>query len=131
MSAVTDAPRFRDPEAPLDDRARDLAARLTLEEKVALMAGAASFTLHGIERLGVPRINMADGPTGVRSNEGEAATVFPVGVAMAAAWNPDLTREVAAAIAREALALKALDVGHAQGAGQERVFRVGLEVAAP
>jgi len=107
MSAVTDAPRFRDPEAPLDDRARDLAARLTLEEKVALMAGAASFTLHGIERLGVPRINMADGPTGVRSNAGEPATVFPVGVAMASTWNPDLAREVGAAIGREALALGA------------------------
>ena len=31
--------------------------------------------------------------------------MFPVGVAMASTWNPDLTREVAAAIAREALAL--------------------------
>ena len=41
----------------------------------------------------------------MRSHEGEVATVFPVGVAMAATWNPDLTREVAAAIAREALAL--------------------------
>ncbi|MGH7010361.1 MAG: glycoside hydrolase family 3 C-terminal domain-containing protein, partial [Caulobacteraceae bacterium] len=44
-------------------------------------------------------------PTGVRSNEGEAATVFPVGVALASTWNPDLVREVAAAIAREALAM--------------------------
>ncbi|MEO8925631.1 MAG: glycoside hydrolase family 3 C-terminal domain-containing protein, partial [Caulobacteraceae bacterium] len=40
-----------------------------------------------------------------RSQEGEAATVFPVGVALAATWNPDLVREVAGAVAREALAL--------------------------
>jgi len=91
----------------LEARARDLASRLTLEEKVGLMAGAASFTLEGVERLGVPRINMTDGPTGVRSNAGEPATVFPVGVALASTWNVDLAREVGAAIGREALALGA------------------------
>ncbi len=96
---------FRDPSRPLEERVADLVRRLTLEEKVALMAGSASFTLHGVERLGVPAVRVTDGPTGVRSNEGEAATVFPVGVAMASTWNPDLASEVGAAIAREALAL--------------------------
>ena len=100
------APRlYADEDQPLEVRVEDLFARLTLEEKAALMAGAASFTLHGVERLGVPPIRMTDGPTGVRSNEGEPATVFPVGVAMASTWNPELVREVAGAIAREALAL--------------------------
>jgi beta-glucosidase len=96
---------YADDGQPLEVRVEDLVCRLTLEEKVALMAGAATFTLHGVERLGVPSIRMTDGPTGVRSNEGEPATVFPVGVAMASTWNPDLVREVAGAIAREALAL--------------------------
>ena len=96
---------FADPALGLETRVENLLGRLTLEEKVALMAGAAAFTLEGVERLGVPGIRVTDGPTGVRSHEGEAATVFPVGVAMASTWNPDLTREVAAAIAREALAL--------------------------
>jgi beta-glucosidase len=104
---VADAARglFADPARPLEARVADLLARLTLEEKVALMAGASSFTLEGVARLGIPRIRMTDGPTGVRSNEGEIATVFPVGVAMASTWNPDLTREVAGAIAREAKTL--------------------------
>ncbi|HLZ84857.1 MAG TPA: glycoside hydrolase family 3 C-terminal domain-containing protein [Caulobacteraceae bacterium] len=105
LSAVADRLPFADPSLPLETRVADLAGRLTLEEKVGLMAGAAAFTLEGVPRLGVPRVRVADGPTGVRSNEGEAATVFPVGVAMAATWNPGLTRDVAAAIAREALAL--------------------------
>jgi len=96
---------WRDAAKPLEARVDALVATLTLEEKVALMAGAGSFELHGVERLGVPSVRVTDGPTGVRSNEGEAATVFPVGVAMASTWNPDLTREVAGAIAREALAL--------------------------
>jgi len=96
---------FADPLLSLEQRVDDLFGRLTLEEKVALMAGSASFTLSGVARLGVPPVRVTDGPTGVRSNEGEAATVFPVGVAMAATWNPDLVREAAGAIAREALAL--------------------------
>ncbi len=96
---------FANANLPLEARVEDLLGRLTMEEKVGLMAGAAAFTLQGVERLGVPPVRVTDGPTGVRSNEGEAATVFPVGVAMAATWNPELTREVAAAIAREALAL--------------------------
>jgi beta-glucosidase len=90
---------------PLETRVEALLAAMTLEEKVSLMAGSAVFTLHGVQRLGVPAIKVTDGPTGVRSNEGAVATVFPVGVAMAATWNPELTGEVAAAIAREAKAL--------------------------
>ncbi|HUZ12146.1 MAG TPA: glycoside hydrolase family 3 C-terminal domain-containing protein [Caulobacteraceae bacterium] len=107
MSTTAAEATFRDTGAPAEARAQDLASRLTLEDKVALMAGAASFTLHGVERLGVPAIKVTDGPTGVRSNEGEPATVFPVGVAMASTWNPELVRETAAATAREALAMGA------------------------
>ncbi|MGH7022259.1 MAG: glycoside hydrolase family 3 protein [Caulobacteraceae bacterium] len=104
-SEVSATAVWRDPARPLEARVAALVAELTLEEKVALMAGAAAFQLHGVERLDIPSIRVTDGPTGVRSNEGQAATVFPVGVAMASTWNPDLTREVGAAIAREALAL--------------------------
>jgi beta-glucosidase len=107
MVEITDKPLYLDAEAPLESRARDLAGRLTLEEKVGLMAGAESFAMEGVARLGVPQVRLTDGPTGVRSNAGEPATVFPVGVALAATWNPDLARDVAAAIGREARALGA------------------------
>ena len=96
---------YRDPAQPIEARVADLLARLTLAEKVALMAGAEPFALPAIPRLGIPSLRLSDGPTGVRSNSGETATVFPVGAAVAAMWNPDLTREVAGAIAREAKAL--------------------------
>jgi beta-glucosidase len=96
---------YRDPASPLETRVQDLFSRLTLEEKVALMAGAEAFKLFGVERLGVPRLGISDGPTGVRSNTGQMATVFPVAAALAATFNPDVTREVGAAIAREAKAL--------------------------
>ncbi|WP_397402603.1 glycoside hydrolase family 3 protein [Phenylobacterium sp.] len=96
---------YPDPSASLDDRVAGLMAQLTLEEKVQLMAGVSSFALHGIERLGIPSLRMSDGPTGVRSIKGEAATVFPVGVAVAATWNTETASGVAAAIGREAHAL--------------------------
>ncbi|MDR3513315.1 MAG: glycoside hydrolase family 3 C-terminal domain-containing protein [Caulobacteraceae bacterium] len=96
---------YQDPSQPIEARVADLVGRMTLEEKVLLMAGAEPFALPAIERLGIPSLRLSDGPTGVRSNTGEAATVFPVGVAMAATWNPELAKEVAAAIAREAKAL--------------------------
>jgi beta-glucosidase len=96
---------YQDTALPLEARAADLLTRLTLAEKVQLMAGETGFALAPIARLGVPSLRMTDGPTGVRSNVGATATVFPVGVAMAATWNVDLTGHVAAAIAREAQAL--------------------------
>ena len=103
--AAADTPLYQDHAAGIEARVEDLLGRLTLEEKVALMAGQAAFKLEGVERLGVSQLGMSDGPTGVRSNTGQMATVFPVAVALAATFNPGLTGEVAAAIAREAKAL--------------------------
>ena len=96
---------YKNPQAPLEQRVEDLLARLTLREKIGLMGGGSAFTTHGIERLGVPALNLSDGPNGVRSNAGEFATVFPTGSALAATWNPELLETVGQAIGREALAL--------------------------
>lgn len=102
---TTQSERFRDATLPLETRVEDLLSRLTLEEKVALLAGAEPFALEGVPRLGIPSLRLTDGPTGVRSNFGKEATVFPVAVALAASFNPKLARDIAAAIAREAHAL--------------------------
>ncbi|HEY6927884.1 MAG TPA: glycoside hydrolase family 3 N-terminal domain-containing protein, partial [Steroidobacteraceae bacterium] len=102
---VESAPMYKDAKASLEQRVEDLLTRLTLQEKIALMAGASAFAMHGIERLGVPELNLSDGPNGVRSNAGAATTVFPTGSALAATWDPVLLESVGQAIAREALAL--------------------------
>ncbi|MET0245787.1 MAG: glycoside hydrolase family 3 N-terminal domain-containing protein, partial [Sphingomonas sp.] len=94
-------PVYRDAKAPAEARVADLMARLTLDEKIALLAGEGSMTTHPVPRLGIPSVRMTDGPTGVRSPEGRPATVFPVGVALAATWNPELVKRVGAAIGRE------------------------------
>jgi beta-glucosidase len=89
-------------------RARKLVAQMTIEEKVAQMAGDGPIPLPeggllwgspGVERLGIPPFVMADGPRGVAPVQG--ATTFPVGMARGASWDPALERRVGAAMGRE------------------------------
>lgn len=86
----------------------DLAA-LTLDEKAAMVAGDAliptgeGWPAGGVDRLGIRPFRMTDGPRGV--GLAEVATVFPVGVARAATWQPELEVAVGAAIGAEAAAL--------------------------
>jgi beta-glucosidase len=98
-------PLYKDSAAALEHRVADLLVRLTTKEKAALVAGADNFSTIALPRLGIPSMRFADGPNGVRSTRGDAATAFPTGVAMAATWNPELIARAAASIGREARAL--------------------------
>lgn len=84
-----------------------LLAAMTLEEQVALLAGATSWTTVPIERLGIPTLKVSDGPNGARGagdlSGGVPAACFPVGIALASSWNPDLVEQVGRAIGEEAL----------------------------
>ncbi len=88
---------YKDPRAAVEKRVEDLLSRMSPEEKADLLSGN-TFETQSNQRLGIPAIRMADGPMGVRWYK---ATAFPASVAMAAAWDPDLTRQAARAIARE------------------------------
>lgn len=88
-------------------RARQLVSQMTLEEKALLLSGNGAWRTHAIERLGLPSISMADGPHGLRKATGPSvaesipATCFPTGSALASSWDPELLRQVGAALARE------------------------------
>lgn len=86
----------------VEARVELLLGRMTLEEKLAFVGGFENFYVRPIERLGVPRIVLADGPLGVR-NYGKA-TAFPAPIMLAATWNPELSRAVGAAMGRESRA---------------------------
>jgi len=82
----------------------DILTRLTLEEKVSLLAGADLWHTVPIERLGIPSIKITDGPIGVRGSQGSSSpssTCFPSPVAMAATWDPELIGRVGSALAEE------------------------------
>jgi beta-glucosidase len=107
-------------------------AQMSLEEKAALCTGATAWNTTPIERLGVPALVVADGPHGVRKvADAESmaigalpATCFPTASATASAWNPDLLREMGAAIAEEAIAL-GVDVVLGPGINMKRTPACG------
>lgn len=82
-------------------RIESLLSQLTLKEKVSLLSGASSFGTAAVERLGIHSMRFTDGPNGVRSNDGDEATAFPVGIALASNWNPQLAQQIGAAIGEE------------------------------
>lgn len=78
-------------------------ARLSLAERVALLAGSGPWHTTPIPRAGIPRLKVTDGPNGARGEgRGATATCFPVGTALASSWDPDLLARVGAALAHEA-----------------------------
>ncbi|MFI1677483.1 glycoside hydrolase family 3 C-terminal domain-containing protein [Streptomyces sp. NPDC020607] len=107
-------PPFRDPGLPPDERVDDLLARLTADERVALLH---QFT-PAVERLGVAAFR-----TGQEALHGVAwmgpATVFPQAVGLGATWNDELVRRVGEAVGTEARAMRTRD------------DRVGLNLWAP
>lgn len=77
-------------------------AGLSLEQKVALLAGADNW--HTAAVPGVPVLRCSDGPAGVRGTSwtGPASASFPCGSALGATFDPELVEEVGAALGREA-----------------------------
>jgi beta-glucosidase len=86
------------------DRADELLAELTLEEKVGMLHQWSP----AVERLGLPAFR-----TGAEVLHGVAwlgeATVFPQPVGMAASWDPELAERIGAAVADELHAKRATD----------------------
>ncbi len=89
-----------------DRTAIQLVDQLMLEEQVSLLSGADFWSLPAIERLGIGRLVVTDGPNGARGGgtlDGKVtAAAFPVGIALGATWDVDLLGRVAAALAEEA-----------------------------
>lgn len=88
--------------------------KLTLEEKCALASGISFWDTTPIDRVGVPSVNMADGPHGLRKEiiesdvanvmqKSQEATCFPTAVTLASSWDRELVGEVANAIAEECI----------------------------
>src|SRR5437667_4852033 len=83
-----------------------LLSQMTLQEKVAMLAGTNTWYTVPVERLGIPSLKMTDGPNGARGAGGFSSDVkaacFPAGISMASTWDTDLIERVGRALAREA-----------------------------
>ncbi|NOY76509.1 MAG: hypothetical protein GXO76_01435 [Calditrichaeota bacterium] len=76
-----------------------LLSQMTLREKISLMSGKDGMSSHGIPRLNIPALQMANGPLGVG---GVPATYFGAGISFAATWDTSLIYRVGQAIGGEA-----------------------------
>jgi len=72
-------------------RAKAMLSRMTLDEKLTMLHGVEGpyiGNVKGIQRLGIPPLNLNDGPQGFRS-ENASSTAFPCGLGVAASWDPE------------------------------------------
>ena len=87
------------------DNVIDRAVReLDLEAKVTLLTGAAAFSLHGNDAIGLRPMIFSDGPTGVRGSEfvgGKRVALFPNATLLAQAWDETAAERVGEMLAGE------------------------------
>ena len=84
---------------------RSQQAALPLDDKVALLTGADSWRIPGCDALGLRPMVTSDGPSGVRGttlDESNPSSCLPCPSALGATWDPELVRELAAALGAEA-----------------------------
>ena len=95
-------------------RHEKLIAQMTLEEKCGLLSGRDIWSTKPVERLGIPPIYLADGPSGLRKQVGAGdhlglnpslpATCWPSASTVACTWDPALGEELGRALGEEAAA---------------------------
>ena len=93
---------------------QDIIAKLSLEQKCALLSGKNTWQTQEYPKQGVPAAWLSDGPNGLRKQAGAAdhlglnpsvpATCFPTAATMANSWDPALGEEVGRALGEETAA---------------------------
>ncbi|MBA8990745.1 beta-glucosidase [Curtobacterium pusillum] len=102
MTIVNDSTRTS---SPLTERIDALLAQLTIQEKVQLLTGRDFWTTWPIEKIGLRRILMSDGPSGVRGevwDERDPSLNLPSATALSASWDRAIAKRYGAAAAVEA-----------------------------
>lgn len=92
-------------------KAKELVAKMTLEEKASLCGGKNFWNTKGVERLGIPEVMVTDGPHGLRKQDSAAdnlginnsvpATCFPTASASACSFDRELLGRVGKAMGEE------------------------------
>ena len=114
FTAVAQTPTYLDESKPLEQRIDDALARMTLDEKIAVIHAQSKFSSPGVKRLGFPDLWTDDGPHGVRPDvlwdeweqagqTNDSCVAFPALTCLAATWDPDLARLYGESLGEEAL----------------------------
>ena len=90
---------------PAAERLAELVDRLTLEDKVLLLTGQNFWATWPLEKIGLRRLLLSDGPSGVRGevwDERDPSLNLPSATALAASWDPEIARRYGNVAAVEA-----------------------------
>ena len=111
------------------EKIKDQIAKMTLEEKCALLAGKDVWHTREIPRLNIPAITLSDGPSGLRKQAGEGdhlglnastkATCIPSAATLACSWDATVSEAMGAVVGRDA-ANQGVDVLLAPGLNTKR-----------
>jgi beta-glucosidase len=99
--AFAQAPVPASPE--IEHRVDAILKKMTLEQKIDYIGGT-GFAVRAMPALGIPALEMSDGPLGVRSNHKFPSTTYAAGIGLAASWDPRLAERVGAGIGTDARA---------------------------
>lgn len=105
VTTVNDASTASSPSTPLTERIDALLGQLTTDEKVQLLTGRDFWTTWPVEKIGLRRILMSDGPSGVRGevwDERDPSLNLPSATALSASWDRAIAKRYGAAAAVEA-----------------------------
>lgn len=106
-------PVYLDESNDIDARVSDALARMTMEEKVAILHAQSKFSSHGVPRLGIPELWTSDGPHGIRPEvkwdewdqagwTNDSCTAFPALTCLAATWDKEASALYGKSIGEEA-----------------------------
>lgn len=100
-AAVAQGPHV--PTAAEKQQVESMIQQMTPEQKIDYIGGT-GFAARAVPSLGIPALEMSDGPYGTRSNSGFPSTTYAAGIGLAASWDRDLAMAVGAGIGRDARA---------------------------
>ena len=83
----------------IDQKVEDLLKQMTVEEKLGYIGGVNWMYTKSIDRLGIHRMKMSDGPQGLGTNG--KSTAYPSTVTLAATWNENLAYQYGKALGRD------------------------------
>ena len=105
-----------------------LLKQLTLEEKIGMIHGNGLFKTAGVERLGIPALEVSDGPMGVRNDfendkwktiglSYDSVSYLPSNTLVASSWNREVAYQVGQVLGEEA-----------RGRGKDMILAPGINV---
>lgn len=83
----------------IDKKVEDLLKQMTVEEKLSYIGGVDWMYTRNIDRLGIHRMKMSDGPQGLGTNG--KSTAYPSTVTLAATWNENLAYQYGQSLGRD------------------------------